>query len=243
MSQNENGLAGKNRVDYCDLGVLAYDEALALQNRLHDLRVENKINNTILILEHPPVITMGIRGKENNVLADPEILKKQGVDVHQINRGGDVTYHGPGQLVLYFIFHLREAGLSIHDLVFGVEDSLIALLDKQYGIKARREDKHFTGIWVGNEKIMAAGLSVGHGVSMHGFAININTDLTHFSWINPCGIVGRGVTSLSRLLMREVSMDEFKEHAVSFLEKGLSTQLVRISTSELKEAVLGAGGV
>jgi lipoyl(octanoyl) transferase len=203
-------------IRYLYLGRVSYDEALRLQAELVELRVQGRIDNTLLLLEHPPVLTLGRNANRANVLATDEMLAARGVTLHEINRGGDVTYHGPGQLVGYPIFDLRSlrnpkgARLGPVDFVRLMEESLIRFCGV-YGVLAGRICG-LTGVWCGldpakdsteslsqslpGRKIGAIGIHVSRGVTSHGFAFNITTDPRDFLLINPCGITDRPVTSL-----------------------------------------------
>jgi lipoyl(octanoyl) transferase len=186
-----------------------YADALLLQEELVELRREGRVENTLLLLEHPPVLTLGRHANRANVLASDELLASRGVTLHHISRGGDVTYHGPGQLVGYPIFDLRslqtESGgrMGPVDFVRGMEEALIRLC-AVYGVKAGRV-AGLTGVWIGTEgdtgparKIGAIGIHVSRGIVSHGFAFNVRTDLKDFLLINPCGITDKPVTSLER---------------------------------------------
>ena len=188
------------------LGVIDYEKALLLQNRLADARREEKIGDVLLLLQHPPVITMGKSGKVQNVLA-PQTLQEKKIKVIFTDRGGDVTYHGPGQLVVYPILSLRLYGLSVPGYVWNLEEMALRLLAR-YGIPAGRIEK-LRGVWVENEKIAALGVHLSSWVSKHGLALNVNTDLDPFDLINPCG-TGRRVTSMARILGREPPMEEIE---------------------------------
>lgn len=188
------------------LGVIGYEDALLLQNRLAEARREEKIGDVLLLLQHPPVITMGKSGKVQNVL-DPQTLQEKKIKIIFTDRGGDVTYHGPGQLVVYPILSLRVYGLSVPGYVWNLEEMAIRLLSS-YGIPAGRIEK-LRGVWVGNEKIAALGVHLSNWVSKHGLALNVNTDLDPFDLINPCG-TGRRVTSMARILGRELPMEEIE---------------------------------
>jgi lipoate-protein ligase B len=188
------------------LGVIDYEDALRLQNRLAEARREEKIGDVLLILQHPPVITMGKSGKVQNVL-DPQRLQEKKIKIIFTDRGGDVTYHGPGQLVVYPILSLRSYGLSVPGYVWNLEEMVIRLLAR-YGIPAGRIEK-LRGVWVGNEKIAALGVHLSNWVSKHGLALNVNTDLDPFNLINPCG-TGRRATSMAGILGRELPMEEIE---------------------------------
>ncbi|MEL7657199.1 MAG: lipoyl(octanoyl) transferase LipB [Bacillota bacterium] len=181
------------------LGRIDYKEALTIQEKLLTLRQQDKIDNTLLLLEHLPVITLGRRGEYSNILIPKEELDAKKISIYEVSRGGDVTYHGPGQIVGYPIINLMDFNKDIKDFVWKIEEIFIRILKDQYGISAHREEKKYTGVWVGDEKITAIGIAVKHWVTMHGFAFNVNTELEHFKWINPCGITERGVTSLEKL--------------------------------------------
>lgn len=181
-------------------GRLDYMSALTLQEKTLRDRLDGTIPDTLILVEHPPVLTLGRRGDERNILVSRAELEREGVSVFEVSRGGDVTYHGPGQIVGYPVMDLKQKGGDIKGYVWGVEEVFIRLLSREFGIEATREEKKYTGVWVGSEKITAIGIAVQHMVTMHGFAFNVNTDLSHFHWINPCGITDKGVTSVAKLL-------------------------------------------
>lgn len=185
-------------------GRLPYDEALRRQYDLVEKRRAGEIGDTLILLEHPPVLTTGRRDQAHNILIDPE---QQGVPVIRTNRGGEVTYHGPGQMVGYLIVDLAQFSRRVKQFVHNLEEVFVRVLDRHYGIRAERHDAH-RGVWVGQDKIVAVGLAIERGITMHGFAFNVNTDLSHFDWIVPCGIRDRGVTSLEKLTGRTWPLDE-----------------------------------
>jgi lipoyl(octanoyl) transferase len=189
------------------LGRISYAEGLAIQQRVIAARKAGGIGNTLILLEHPPVLTLGRNATRANILATDQLLVQKGVEIHEINRGGDVTYHGPGQLVGYPIFDLRgdlpgKRGphLGPVDFVRLIEEALI-LTCKDFGVPAQRICKR-TGVWtlsggsIAEKKIAAIGIHVSQAVTSHGFALNVTTDLRDFDWIVPCGITDRTVTSL-----------------------------------------------
>lgn len=178
-------------------GVLPYAEADALQEQLHAARLRAEIPDTLLLLEHPPIFTTGRQDVTADWLLSPKEIRARGIDIIATNRGGRITYHGPGQLVGYFICDLRSSGISVPGFVHWIEAGLISVL-AQYDITASRDSEH-PGVWVGSHKIAAIGLHVRHFVTRHGFALNVTTDLTPYSYCVPCGIQGRGVTRLSDL--------------------------------------------
>ncbi|HMC23137.1 MAG TPA: lipoyl(octanoyl) transferase LipB [Thermoanaerobaculia bacterium] len=195
-----------------NLHLVTYENGMQLQQRLVALRQTDLIPDQLLLLEHPPVITLGRGGDPANLLASPDILRQQGVRFYQTTRGGDITYHGPGQIVGYPILHLGEGNRDVRKYVTKLEEVLIRTV-AEYGVTAKREDSK-RGIWVGNQKIAAIGVRIARWVTSHGFALNVNTNLEHFRLITPCGIQGSGVTSISREAGRTVSIDEVREKLV-----------------------------
>jgi len=192
-----------------DLGQDAgYSDVLALQERLHAQRVEGVIHDTLLLLEHRPVYTLGRSASECNLLYSEEALRRAGIERAVTSRGGDVTYHGPGQLVGYPILHLGEAGLKVLEYVTGLEEVLIRVA-ATFGIEANRDARN-RGVWVGDNKLAALGIRVSHQVTMHGFALNVNTRLSDYNGIVACGLRNAGVTSINRLLRHEADMQVVK---------------------------------
>ena len=185
------------------LGVLPFREAESLQQKLVIERQQCRVPDLLLMLEHPKVITLGVSGDRGNVLASEKILLEQGIKVHQTRRGGDVTYHGPGQLVGYPILSLKPDRCDLHRYVRDLEEVLIRTVN-DFGVTAMRIPG-LTGVWVGERKLAAVGVRVSRWVTSHGFAINITTDLDDFSLIRPCGISDKGVTTLAQLTDDDVS--------------------------------------
>ncbi len=177
------------------LGEVPYGDALQIQYDFHEKRHQGRIGDTLLLLRHPPVITMGRTGERKDILLSETVLKKMGVDVVPIERGGEVTYHGPGQIVGYLFFNVQRVKGDIGKLISTIEEVFIRLLQDVFSIEAGRDPDH-RGVWIGDKKITAVGIAVRKRVTFHGFAFNVNTDLNHFRWIVPCGIQGKGVTSL-----------------------------------------------
>ena len=185
-----------HRLDVRDLGLVPYGEALELQRRLADERIKGLIPDTLLLLEHPAVITLGRSWKQSSLPVDPEALRRRGIEVFDIERGGDVTYHGPGQLVGYPILDLNQHKPDLHWYLRQLEEMLIVAL-AGLGIPAERRDS-YTGVWTGGRKIASIGVHVRQWVTWHGFALNVTTDLTPFSLIVPCGIPDVEMTSVAR---------------------------------------------
>ena len=196
------------------LGVVPYDEALAMQRQLVEERRADRIPDLLLLLQHPPVITLGVKGDGGraNIVVTSDRLAELGVDVSETGRGGDVTYHGPGQIVGYPILDLRPDRCDVHRYVRDLEDVMIRVC-ADYGVAATRI-KGLTGAWVGAEKIGAIGVRLSRWITSHGFAFNISTDLEHFKLIVPCGISDRGVTSLERATGRRLSIGDVEDAVV-----------------------------
>ncbi len=209
-----------NTITLIDLGLMDYAEAWEYQKQLFDKTLEaknkgEKTANFLLFCEHPHVYTLGKSGKRENLLVSDQWLEEHGVSFYHTDRGGDITYHGPGQLVGYPVFDLDNFDLSVKEFVFDIETILIRTV-KRYGLHGARLERA-TGVWIdagikGKErKIAAIGMRIQQKVSMHGFALNVNTDLEYFNHINPCGFTDKGTTSLQKELNREVDMPAVKE--------------------------------
>jgi lipoyl(octanoyl) transferase len=200
------------------LGVVPYSDALTLQRRLVEERRAGNVPDLLLLLEHPPVITLGVRGDggRGHIVADADRLAELGVEISETGRGGDVTFHGPGQIVGYPIVDLRPDRCDVHRYVRDLEEVLIRTCG-DWGTGAVRV-KGLTGVWVGDRKIGAIGVRISRWITSHGFAFNVNTDLEYFKLIVPCGLPDRGVTSLQELLGEEVPLDEVEDSLVRHFE-------------------------
>lgn len=187
-----------------DLGLVPYEDAWRLQQKLLPLVLEGKIPDVLLFLEHPHVYTLGKHGKEENLLLGEEGLRKRGAQFFRVDRGGDITYHGPGQLIVYFIFLLED--LRVKRFVEILEELVISTLDL-FAIKAERIEGK-PGVWVKGKKICSIGIAVRQKVTQHGLALNVNPDLSYFSFINPCGEPNLPVTSMERELGKKTSLNE-----------------------------------
>ncbi len=197
---------------------ICYNDAFELQRKLVSARSNNKIEDTLILLEHNPVITVPGTQTLDNILVPLEILEQEGIEVCRTDRGGDVTYHGPGQVVGYSIMDLKEQGRDLHRYIRNVEQVLIDTL-KDYGIAAERDPKH-PGVWTGNKKIAAIGIAVKNGwITMHGFALNVNPDMNHFTMIVPCGITDKGVTSMAEKLGAPVDRRALQEKLIRHYAK------------------------
>ncbi len=179
---------------YSNLGILDYKTAWDLQKQLFDLRLKNEINDTLLLLEHPNTYTFGKSADPKNLIAKDNFIKKNNISTFEIDRGGDITYHGPGQIVGYPILNLTDWYEDTHKYLRALEEVIIKSCS-EYKIDSDRKEK-FTGVWVNENKIAAIGVKVSRWVTMHGFAFNVNTDLSLFDGIIPCGIKDKSVTSL-----------------------------------------------
>ena len=204
------------------LGQIDYQAGLDLQASLVEERRAGRIGDTLLLLEHPPVITLGVRTRRgpSHIVASDERLAAEGVAVHETGRGGDVTYHGPGQLIGYPILDLRPDRQDVHRYVRDLEEVLIRAV-AQFDVSAGRV-QGLTGVWAGptgrEEKLAAIGVRISRWITSHGFALNVGTDLEHFKLIVPCGITDRGVTSLERILGRTIPMREVEGAVVAGME-------------------------
>ena len=203
------------RLDVRRLGVIGYAEGLALQQALVAQRAAGEIDDVLLLLQHPHVLTLGVKAGESrqHVLATPARLAELGVELHETGRGGDVTYHGPGQIVGYPIISLKPDRCDVHQYVRDLEECMIRVT-ADYGFTAGRL-QGLTGAWVGPEKIGAIGVRIQRWVTSHGFAFNVNTDLDFFRLIVPCGISDRGVTSLERLTGGDVPIPDVEDRLIA----------------------------
>jgi len=191
-----------------NLGTIRYQYALQIQRRLVEI-VSQGVFDVLLLLQHPPVFTIGRFRGEEDIIVPPETLTQERIAVFHTNRGGGITYHGPGQLVGYPILNLKEKGLGVREYIWKLEAVIIKLL-LDLGIQGHRV-ANYPGVWVGEEKVCSIGIHVSHYITMHGFALNVNTNLRHFEYINPCGINSRVMTSVSKLLGYPVEVETIIE--------------------------------
>jgi lipoate-protein ligase B len=215
----------------CDLGQSCYAEAWELQKTLFQLRAQGRISDVLLLTEHGYVYTIGKSGTDTHLLASKDELQQQGVEVFHIDRGGDITYHGPGQLVVYPILDLQNYYLDVHRYLRDLEEAIIIALG-EYGIVGER-DPQYTGVWVEGNKLAAIGVKVSRWITMHGAGINVSSDLSYFDRIVPCGISGRGVTSVEHVLSRRVELNEFSRKFVESFARVFECTPVFISIEEL----------
>jgi len=212
------------------LGTVPYAEALQLQKHLVEDRRAGAIADQLLLLEHPPVITLGARtrGDRSHVLASTSALQAAGIELFEAGRGGDVTYHGPGQLVGYPILDLRPDRCDVHRYVRDLEQVMIDVAS-EFGVSASRV-AGLTGIWVGDDKLAAIGVRISRWITSHGFAFNVSTNLSHFGHIVPCGISDRGVTSLGRVLGRDVGVRAVEDAVIRAFGTVFDRQAVELGT-------------
>jgi lipoate-protein ligase B len=220
-----------------DLGLIDYREAWKLQTDLVDARIKNDIlSDVVLFLEHSPVFTLGRRGGDENLLVSASFLEKSGISVVQVERGGNITYHGPGQLVVYPIMDLHTARIGVVEFVEALEEIMLKTV-AHWGIKAERNSAN-RGIWIGEKKLGSIGIALRKGVSFHGLALNINLSLLPFSWIQPCGLQDVQMTSMKQALSRDVSRMRVQEKLKENFASVFGMQLIDKSGSELK-GILG----
>lgn len=193
---------------YCDLGLIDYQEAWTLQKEIFELRYKNKIADTLLLLEHPNTYTLGKVADKKNLIGSNQYLEKNQISVYDIDRGGDITYHGPGQIVGYPIINLNDWQKDTHKYLRALEEVIISSCGS-YNLICNRNAKH-TGVWIEDRKIAAIGIKVSRWITMHGFAFNVNTKLAMFQGIVPCGITDKGVTSLEKELGAKINLSEVK---------------------------------
>ena len=207
--------SGSRTLEVRRLGLVPYGEALQLQRELVEERRAGRVPDLLLLLQHPAVITLGVKGDggRSNVLATAERLMELGIDVSETGRGGDVTYHGPGQIVGYPILDLKPDRCDVHRYVRDLEEVMIRVC-ADYGVHAGRISG-LTGAWIGDEKVGAIGVRISRWITSHGFAFNVTTDLADFQLIVPCGIVDHGVTSLEKATGRSLSLSEVEARVIT----------------------------
>lgn len=217
-----------------ELPVTEYREAWSLQSNLVAARKDKSIDtDVVLLLEHPPVFTIGNNGRLKNLTVSKKSLGKAGIPLIRVKRGGDITFHGPGQLVIYPIVDLHTARLSVLDYIEKLEEVMIRTA-QDWGIRAQRNPAN-RGVWVGKNKLGSVGIAIRRGISFHGMALNVNLSLEPFGWINPCGLHETAMTSMEQELSREVSIDQVREAVKRRLEAVFGVELVMTSLTEPQE--------
>lgn len=215
-----------------DLGMMDYNDAWKLQSDLVSARIDGTIDrDIILFLEHPAVFTLGRRGGLSHLLVSEEFLKTSGVPIIHVERGGVITFHGPGQLVVYPIINLKAHKIGVVEFVEALEEVMLTTV-RTWGIPAERNSTN-RGIWVGNNKMGSIGIAIRKGISFHGLALNVNVDLTPFSWIQPCGLQGVCMTSMRQKIGKELSMQEVATAVKKQFESVLHFNLTTASISDL----------
>jgi lipoyl(octanoyl) transferase len=214
-----------------DLGTIAYQEAWDLQHKIHEAKQAGLPADVLLLLEHPHVFTLGKNAKKENLLVSDTILREQGIDCVSIERGGDVTYHGPGQLIGYPIFSLEPLKLRVVDFVDRLEEVMIRVL-KSYSLPAQRSPVN-RGAWVKEAKLGFVGIALRRGITLHGFALNVAPKLSYYNMIYSCGLKGVEIVSLSSLLRRGVSMEEVKNKTIDSFEDVFNLKTDQVSLTDL----------
>ncbi len=215
-----------------ELPVTAYHEALAIQHRLLEARINRKVDKEmVLLLEHFPVFTIGRNRGMKNLTVSTDFLKKEKISVFQIERGGDITFHGPGQIICYPIVHLRSMHLGVVDFVTALEEVMIQTV-ADWGVSAERNQMN-RGVWIGDCKLGSIGIAVRRGVSFHGFALNVNTVLKPFDWINPCGLAGVKMTSMKQILSKPLDLNSVYKSLKRHLQDVFNIELIKKNLSDL----------
>ena len=221
------------KVNVIDLGKMPYSEALDIQKSTVEKVQQGITGDTFFLVEHPPVLTLGRRAERKNILASDAELKKEGVQLFDIERGGDVTYHGPGQIVGYPVLNLDRLGRDLHKYVADIEEIFVRLLLDEYGIETAKEKGKYTGVYIDSRKITAIGIAVRKWVSFHGFAFNVKTNLRHFDWIIPCGLADRSVTSLEKETGSAVDFEKVKRQTVDYFSRVFNADIEYKSLNEV----------
>lgn len=214
-------------------GQVPYDRALDLQMKICELKKEELTDDVLLLLEHPPTITLGRNASPGHLIAREQDLQSRGVSVYNVDRGGDITFHGPGQLVGYPLLDLHINERDVHGYMRNLEESLIRLLDG-YGISSGR-DPGFTGVWTARGKIAAMGVHISRWITRHGFALNVNTDLSYYSLIVPCGIVGRGVTSMREETGQKEEVGRVADRFIDCFASVFNRNMIRTTPKEFSD--------
>ena len=215
-----------------NLATIPYADALALQHRIVEARKRGALNDVLLLLEHPPVFTLGRNAPESNILASRDSLQQRGIEIFRIERGGDVTYHGPGQLVGYPILDLHNFRLDVGWFVRSMEETLLRAL-ADFGIRGKRIEK-LVGVWVGEAKIVQIGARIEQWITYHGFALNVDPNLAHFDLIVPCGIRDKAVTSIARVLNQPIELRAVRERVAARFAEVFGVELIEVTREGLE---------
>ncbi|MFC1714149.1 lipoyl(octanoyl) transferase LipB [Candidatus Poribacteria bacterium] len=231
MLLTDERISHEKDLNLVKLGIVDYGPAHRLQERLVQEHIQGNGSNSLLLLQHNPVITIGRSGSRDNILASRSALAAAGIDIYEIERGGDVTYHGPGQLTGYPIINLRYFKKDVHWYLRQLEETIIKVL-AEYSIIGTRMDG-YTGVWVGNEKVAAIGVAIRRWITYHGFALNVHPDMSHFQMIRPCGITDKGVTSIERLLGHRVDMDGVIDKTASAFAEVMNVNRIHVDATDI----------
>ncbi len=217
---------------YLELPLTRYQDAWKLQQDIVAAKINGRLrSDVILSLEHPPVFTLGRRGGRDNLCVAEDFLRREGIEVVQVERGGDITYHGPGQLVIYVLWDIKRTRTSVTDLVSALEEIMIRTA-ASYGVEAQRNPLN-RGVWVGNAKLGSIGIAIRKGISFHGLALNVRTNLTHFSWINPCGLQNVGMTTLENESFQAIEQSSVRNTALGHIKAVMGVRPKLIESDEL----------
>ena len=222
---------------WLNLDTVAYDEGLELQHRIVEARKAGELDDVLILLEHPPVITLGRQADETNIIAAPEFLDALGIQVRHVERGGDVTYHGPGQLMGYPILNLRNHRKDVGWYIRSLQEVLVGVL-AEFGIDAESRSGVKTGVWVGNDKIVAIGARIEEWVSYHGFALYVDPVMSHFDLIVPCGLGDSGVIGMRQLVDNGVDVDVVRRSVARHFGSVFDVGLQEVTLAELGLAEL-----
>jgi lipoate-protein ligase B len=214
-----------------DLGLIDYGEALDLQRQFWSRRVGGELPDLLLLLEHPHVITLGRRGNRSHLIVSPEVLEAMKIPIFHIERGGDITYHGPGQMVVYPILNLKEYGYRFIRYIDQLEEVILCVL-KDFGIGGRRDPLN-RGVWVNSDKIASIGVAIKRWVSFHGFSLNYDPDLKYFDLMNPCGLVGKKMTTMARILGTRISRERLAERIIFYFKEVFKKEWERKDLEEI----------
>jgi lipoyl(octanoyl) transferase len=220
-------------VFHLDLGLTDFEDVWKLQEHINKFKQDNPSSDIIITTQHNNVYTLGRSGDRNHLLVSQEELKRQKIAYYEIDRGGDLTYHGPGQLVCYPIFDLNHYYLDTHRYLRDLEEAVILTL-KEFNIDSGRDDE-FTGVWIGGDKICAIGIKLSRWITMHGLALNINNDLEYFGKIIPCGIFHKGITSMRKILDSEVDIELVKFRLLNNFKLLFNIEIENISYMKMNE--------
>ena len=230
-------MARRDQTEYwLDLGLMPYEPAFAIQERILEARMRDRLPSTIILQENSSVFTIGRTGSRSNILASADELQRLGIEVLEVNRGGDITYHGPGQLIVSPLLYLGDVDLNANQYLHRLEDVLIDLLST-FGIRTYKK-KDYPGVWWNQAKIGAVGIAVKHGYTFHGFSLNVNLDLAPFNLINPCGVSQMLITSLHQILGHEIPMAEIKEKLHEIMMETFSLSMRDVSWREVQEVLV-----